>query len=122
MAGMNSIKEKILEMFKDFTKMNDVDRDTLKDFLKSQVDGHKTFVKILGSLPKEMMQKFKEKLNIAIPSSKVKEISNWQEYLKSLQTKPSTIEHDKFFDSIVRTREAYIKILEENSEQMVIRK
>lgn len=113
MAGMNSMKEKILDMFKDFTKMNDIDRDNLKDLLKSESDGHKTFVKILDSLSKNDMQKFKEKLNIVIPSSKVKEVSSWQEYLKSLQTKASTVEHNRLFDSLVRTREAYIKIIDD---------
>ena len=113
MAVTDQIKNKVAELFKDLTSMHDIDRDTLKDLVKTEIEGHKTFIKSISFMTKNDMDKFRERLSITIPSSKVKEISSWQEYTKSLQTKASQIEHVKMFDSIIKTRLAMQFILED---------
>lgn len=117
MSVADTLKTKVETLFKDLTKMHDIDRDVLKDFVKAEIDGHKNFTKALKSMTKVDMDKFQERISVILPSAKVKAVSSWMEYKKSLQTRASQVEHAKMFDSIVRTREAMISILEDISKK-----
>ncbi len=114
----DTLKNKFQDLFKDLTGIDDIERDTLKDLINTEVEGHKSFVKIVSSLTKNDLDKMKQKLNVVIPSSKVKTISCWQEYQKSLQNKGNQLEYNRLFSSIVKAREIYAKIMSDLSSKL----
>lgn len=118
MGVADTIKNKFTELFKDLTGIDDIERDTLKDLIDTEAEGHKSFVKIVSSLTKNDLDKMKQKLSIAIPSSKVKTVSYWQEYQKSLQNKGNQLEYNRMFDSIIKTRTVYGKIMSDISSKL----
>lgn len=112
MSSMNAIKNVIINITKNLTSFKDIDRNDLLAIIENEITGHKTFVTALSLMTNQDMNKFKEKLSVALPSSKIKETTIWTEYLKKLQTQASQIEHKKMFDSLIITRKKVQQSLE----------
>lgn len=112
MSSMNAIKNVIVNITKNLTSFKDIDRNDLLAIIENEITGHKTFVTALSLMTNQDMNKFKEKLSVALPSSKIKETTIWTEYLKKLQTQASQIEHKKMFDSLIITRKKVQQSLE----------
>lgn len=112
MSSMNAIKNVIVNITKNLTSFKDIDRNDLLAIIENEITGHKTFVTALSLMTNQDMNKFKEKLSVALPSSKIKETTIWTEYLKKLQTQASQIEHKKMFDSLIITRKKIQQSLE----------
>lgn len=118
MGAADTLKYKFQELFKNLTGIDDIERDTLKDLIDTEVAGHKEFVKVLSAFTKNDSDKMKQKLSIAIPSSPIKTFSYWQEYQKSLQNKGNQLEYDRLFGSILKARELYGKIMSDISSKL----
>lgn len=112
MSSMNAIKNVIINITKNLTSFKDIDRNDLLAIIENEITGHKTFVTALSLMTNQDMNKFKEKLSVSLPSSKIKETAIWTEYLKKLQTQASQIEHKKMFDSLIITRKKVQQSLE----------
>lgn len=112
MSSMNAIKNVIINITKNLTSFKDIDRNDLLAIIENEITGHKTFVTALSLMTNQDMNKFKEKLSVSLPSSKIKETTIWTEYLKKLQTQASQIEHKKMFDSLIITRKKVQQSLE----------
>ena len=112
MSSMNAIKNVIINITKNLTSFKDIDRNDLLAIIENEITGHKTFVTALSLMTNQDMNKFKEKLSVSLPSSKIKETVIWTEYLKKLQTQASQIEHKKMFDSLIITRKKVQQSLE----------
>lgn len=112
MSSMNAIKNVIINITKNLTSFKDIDRNDLLAIIENEITGHKTFVTALSLMTNQDMNKFKEKLSVSLPSSKIKETTIWTEYLKKLQTQASQIEHKKMLDSLIITRKKVQQALE----------
>lgn len=114
MASLSdAISRSFMSLYKNLANIQDLDRDNLIELVKIVVSRHKSAVKAFSSITKNDADKFRERLSLVLPSSKVREVVFWQEFLKGLQTKASQIEHAKLFDSIVKSRNAHVTMLED---------
>lgn len=105
----NRAKEILLNIGKKLTKVQDIDKNDILEIIENEITGHKVFTSALSKMSQNELDKFREKLSIAIQSSTVKETSVWIEYTKKLYSNISQVEHKRMFGSILDTR---LKVLD----------
>ena len=105
-------KSYLSDIFKPGNKETPIDRDQIADWAGNTANACKAILDVLDKEPVKVLNEYRTLFDEKYASSKYKEVTCWKDYVKSLNTKGSTMEASCFLSSVMEMLKIYAKALE----------